>query len=309
MVFDIIFTLAGILLLYLGAELLVRGSVALSHKFRVTPLLIGLIVIGLGTSSPELVVSIEATLIGSGEIAVGNIVGSNISNLALILGLAAVFYPIHATRELLGREVPVMIGVSILMTVLLWNGVLSRLDGIILLAGLLIYLLLTVRDNIRPAISEQDLAYQRFSTPVVVLATLAGLAILILGAHLMVRGATGIARTFHIPEGIIGLSIVAIGTSLPELATAVVAALRRQGELILGALVGSNILNMLFVLGVTGTVRAVHLTDIMLDDLILMTLLALLMIPVIRTGYRVSRLEGALLLALYGGYLAYLFMR
>ncbi len=309
MVFDIIFTLAGILLLYLGAELLVRGSVALSHKFRVTPLLIGLIVIGLGTSSPELVVSIEATLIGSGEIAVGNIVGSNISNLALILGLAAVFYPIHASRELLGREVPVMIGVSILMTVLLWNGVLSRLDGIILLAGLLIYLLLTVRDNIRPAISEQDLAYRRFSTPVVVLATLAGLAILILGAHLMVRGATGIARTFHIPEGIIGLSIVAIGTSLPELATAVVAALRRQGELILGALVGSNILNVLFVLGVTGTVRAVHLTDIMLDDLILMTLLALLMIPVIRTGYRVSRLEGALLLALYAGYLAYLFIR
>jgi len=309
MVFDIIFTLAGILLLYLGAELLVRGSVALSHKFRVTPLLIGLIVIGLGTSSPELVVSIEATLIGSGEIAVGNIVGSNISNLALILGLAALFYPIRASLELLGRDVPVMIAVSILMTVLLWNGVLTRLDGIILLTGLVIYLVLTVRNNITPAISEQDLAYRRYSTPVVVLATLAGLAILILGAHLLIKGATGIARALDIPEGIIGLTVVAIGTSLPELATAVVAALRRQGELILGALIGSNILNILFVLGVTGAVRAVHLTDIMLDDLILMSLLALLMIPVIWTGYRVSRLEGALLLALYGGYLAYLFLR
>jgi len=309
MVLDIIFTLAGILLLYLGAELLVRGSVALSHKFRVTPLLIGLIVIGLGTSSPELVVSIEATLIGSGEIAVGNIVGSNISNLALILGMAALFYPVRASRELLGREVPVMIAVSILMTLLLWNGMLSRLDGIILLTGLVIYLVLTVRNNITPAISEQDLAYRRYSTPVVVLATLAGLAILILGAHLLIKGATGIARALDIPEGIIGLTVVAIGTSLPELATAVVAALRRQGELILGALIGSNILNILFVLGVTGAVRAVPLTDIMLVDLILMSLLALLMIPVIWTGYRVSRLEGALLLALYGGYLAYLFMR
>ncbi len=309
MTLDIIFTLAGILLLYLGAELLVRGSVALSQKFRVTPLLIGLIVIGLGTSSPELVVSIEAALIGRGEIAVGNIVGSNISNLALILGLAALFHPIRASRELLGREVPVMIAVSLLMTVLLWNGLLSRLDGIILLAGLVIYLLLTVRDNITPAISEHDMAYRRFSTPVVVLATLAGLAILILGAHLMIKGATGIARTFDIPEGVIGLTIVAVGTSLPELATAVVAALRRQGELILGALIGSNILNVLFVLGVTGTVGAVQLTDIMRADLILMSLLALLMIPVIRTGYKVSRLEGVILLALYGGYLAYLFLR
>ncbi len=309
MIQDIILTIGGILLLYLGAELLVRGSVALSQKFRVTPLLIGLIVIGLGTSSPELVVSIEATLIGSGEIAVGNIVGSNISNLALILGLAALFHPIRASKELLGREVPVMIAVSVLMTLLLWNGVLSRFNGLILLAGLVVYLVLTIRNNITPAISGQDLAYRQYRTPTVILATVAGLGILILGAHLMIDGATGIARTYAIPEGVIGLTIVAVGTSLPELATAVVAALRRQGELILGALIGSNILNILFVLGVTGTVRAVHLTDIMQDDLVIMTVLALLMIPVIRTGYVVSRLEGGLLLAAYCGYIAWLLLR
>ncbi len=309
MVLDITFTFGGILLLYVGAELLVRGSVALSQKFRVTPLLIGLIVIGLGTSSPELVVSIEATLIGSGEIAVGNIIGSNISNLALILGLAALFHPIRASSDLLRREVPIMIAVSILMTLLLWNGILSRLNGVILLAGLIVYLVLTIRDNITPALPAKDVALHRFGTPVVILSTLAGLAILILGAHLMVKGATGIARTFNIPEGVIGLTVVAVGTSLPELATAMVAAVRRQGELILGALIGSNILNVLFVLGVTGSVRAVHLTDIMLDDLVVMSLIALLMIPVIRTGYVVSRPEGALLLAIYGGYLAYLFIR
>ncbi|MFO8029462.1 MAG: calcium/sodium antiporter [Cyclonatronaceae bacterium] len=309
MIADLLLTVAGILLLYAGAELLVRGSVALSQKLRVTPLLIGLIVIGLGTSSPELVVSIEATLIGSGEIAIGNIVGSNISNLALILGIAALSHPIRAQKALLNRELPVMIAASLLMTLLMWNGVLSRTDGILLLSGLIIYLVLTIRDNITPAIPESELAYRRFGTVMVVAATLAGLGILILGAHLMILGATGIARTFAISEGVIGLTIVAIGTSLPELATAVVAALRRQGELILGALIGSNILNILFVLGVTGTVRAVYLTDIMVEDLILMSVLALVMIPVARTGYVVSRLEGGLLLAAYCGYIAWLFLR
>lgn len=309
MIADLFSTVAGILLLYAGAELLVRGSVALSQKFRVTPLLIGLLVIGLGTSSPELVVSIEATLIGSGEIAIGNIVGSNISNLAFILGVAALSHPIRAQKELLGRELPVMIAASLLMTLLMWNGVLSRTDGILLLTGLVIYLVLTIRSNITPAISESELAYRRFGTPLVIAATLAGLGILILGAHLMIVGATGIARTFAIPEGVIGLTVVAIGTSLPELATAVVAALRRQGELILGALIGSNILNILFVLGVTGTVRAVYLTDIMAEDLILMSMLALVMIPVAWTGYVVSRLEGGLLLAAYCSYIAWLFLR
>ncbi len=309
MIIDITYTLGGVILLYAGAELLVRGSVALSQKFRVTPLLIGLIVIGLGTSSPELVVSIEATLVGSGEIAVGNIIGSNISNLALILGLAALFHPIRAQVGLLRREVPIMIAISLLMTILLWNGILSRLDGLILLIGLLFYLVVTIRDNITPAFAEVDAAFRRYSTPVVIIGTLSGLGILIVGARLMVSGATGIAHAFQIPEGVIGLTIVAVGTSLPELATAIVAAMRKQGELILGALIGSNILNILFVLGVTGVVKAVHLTDIMVDDLVLMTALALLMIPVIRTGYVVSRLEGAVLLVIYCGYIGWLFMR
>ncbi len=309
MIIEITQTLIGVLLLYAGAELLVRSSVALSQKLRVTPLLIGVIVIGLGTSSPELVVSIEATLIGSGEIAVGNIVGSNISNLALILGIAALFHPIRGQKELLRREVPVMIAISLLMTFLLWDGVLSRFNGVMLLAGLFIYLWLTIRSSITPVIAENEVGFHGFSTPVVIIGSLIGLGTLVLGAHLMISGATGIARAFQIPEGVIGLSMVAVGTSLPELATAIVATLRKQGELILGALVGSNILNMLLVLGVTGIVRPVYLVDIMVDDLVLMSALAVLMIPVIRTGYVVSRLEGFMLLVIYCGYLGWLFMR
>lgn len=309
MITSILFTIGGILLLYAGAEMLVRGSVALSHRLRVRPLLIGLIVIGLGTSSPELVVSIQATLTGSGEIAVGNILGSNISNLALILGLAVLFRPITADRELLKRDIPVMIAVSGLMTVMLWNGMLTRLDGFLLLAGLILYMVITIRLNFAPHSSDSDHGPGTYGVSFVLAATLAGGVILLLGANLIVKGAAGIALRLDIPEGIVGLTIVAVGTSLPELAAAIVAAVRRQGELILGALIGSNILNVLFVLGVTGAIRAVQLRDIMPVDLIIMMLLTVLMIPIIRTGYVIDRRKGALLLIIYAGYLGYLFIR
>ncbi|MBP3192585.1 calcium/sodium antiporter [Natronogracilivirga saccharolytica] len=309
MLLNILYTFAGIFLLYIGAEVLVRGSVALSWKFRVTTMLTGLIVVGFGTSSPELFVSLQATLQGSGEIAAGNIIGSNISNLALVMGLAALVFPLHASAQLLIREVPVMIAVSVLLTLLLLGGVLGRMEGIILLFALMIYLFITIRSNLKPAFAEEPKAFFTKNTPLLIVVTLAGLAVLITGASLMVSGASGIARDLDIGEGIIGLTVVAIGTSLPELATAIVAAVRKQSDLILGALIGSNILNILFVLGVTATVRPIVLVDIMDLDLLLMTLLAILMVPVIRTGYVVSRLEGGLLFAGYMVYIVWLFMR
>ncbi len=309
MLLNILYTFAGIFLLYIGAEVLVRGSVALSWKFRVTTMLTGLIVVGFGTSSPELFVSLQATLQGSGEIAAGNIIGSNISNLALVMGLAALVFPLHASAQLLIREVPVMIAVSVLLTLLLLGGVLGRMEGIILLFALMIYLFITIRSNLKPAFAEEPKAFFTKNPPLLIVVTLAGLAVLITGASLMVSGASGIARDLDIGEGIIGLTVVAIGTSLPELATAIVAAVRKQSDLILGALIGSNILNILFVLGVTATVRPIVLVDIMDLDLLLMTLLAILMVPVIRTGYVVSRLEGGLLFAGYMVYIVWLFMR
>lgn len=309
MLLNFLYTFSGILLLYAGAELLVRGSVSLSWKFNVTPMLTGLVVVGLGTSSPELVVSIQATLQGSGEIAAGNIIGSNISNLALVMGIAALIFPLHASASLLRREVPVMITVSLLLTLLLFNGFLGRIDAGILLIALLIYLVCTIRNNLKPVFAEEPQGFFTRKSPILITASLAGLTILLIGANLMVAGASGIARQLDVGEGVIGLTVVAIGTSLPELATAVVAAVRKQGDLILGALIGSNILNILFVLGITATVTPIVLVDIMTMDLVLMSLLAILMIPVIRTGYVVSRLEGAFLLAGYIIYVTFLFVR
>lgn len=309
MVIDQIFLALGIVMLYAGAELLVQGSVALSRRFRIPPLLIGLVVIGFGTSSPELIVSIEAAIRGNGEIAVGNVIGSNITNIALILGAGAVIYPIGVQISLLKLELPVLIASSVLVTLLIFNGVLTRLNGMFLIAGLLIYLLISIRSNLAIAFSEQKSTYLKGHAIFALLRSVTGLALLIYGAHLMITGSLGLARAYGISEAVIGLTVVAVGTSLPELATAIVASIKKQGDLILGALIGSNIFNLLFILGTTVLVRPIVLVDITLIDLGMMTLLALFLVPIARTGLVVSRWEGVLLLATYAGYFGYLYLR
>lgn len=309
MVFDFIYTVFGIAFLYIGAELLVRSSVSISHKFRVQPLLVGLVIIGLGTSSPELVVSIRASIAGSGEIAVGNIVGSNISNVALILGIGALIWPVKVDKSLLKVELPVLIAASLLMTFLVLNGLLTRLNGVILIAGLIFYLFFTIRNHFAPAFAKIETVHTGLRTPWLLLGTVGGLALLILGAELMIAGSLGLAEIFQLSEAVIGLTVVAVGTSLPELATAVVASVRKEGELILGGLIGSNILNILFVLGVTASINPIELVDIDLIDLMLMTLLVVLLWPIFRTGYSVNRLEGGFLVLVYTGYILYLFMQ
>jgi len=312
---DILFTISGILLLYFGAELLVRGSVSISHKMNIPPLLIGLIVIGLGTSSPELVVSIDAALSGSGEIAVGNVVGSNISNIALILGLAALIYPITVQKSLLKLEVPVLVLASLLVTILIFNGMLTRINGVVLIFGLTAYLIVTIRSNSAPLFDDSEIIQgakpgsTTMKTRYMLVKIVGGLGMLILGAELMISGSLGLARTFGLSEAVIGLTVVAVGTSAPELATGLIAAVRKQGDLILGSLIGSNILNLLFVLGVTAIIRPVTLTDITMTDLLLMTTLSVILVPIMWTGFRVIRWEGALLVLCYAGYVGYLFMR
>ncbi len=305
---DLLFTTTGIAILYFGAELLIKGSITLSYKYRVQPLLVGLLVIGLGTSSPELVVSIVAAISDRGEIAVGNIIGSNISNFALILGLGALIYPVATKKSLLRIELPVLIATSLLVTLLTLNGLLSRWNGLLLLFGLVAYLFITIRSNSPSVFTKPDTIDTRASTGVMLLRIGVGLVFLIAGAELMISGLTGLARLFQLSEAVIGLTAVAVGTSLPELATTVVAGVRKQGDLILGALIGSNILNLLFVLGVTIIIRPITLIDITLSDLIIMTTLAVIIVPIIRTGYVVSRLEGVFLLIIYAGYIAWLFM-
>ena len=314
MILSFFFIAVGVGLLYAGAEMLVRGSVALSKKFRVTPLLVGLIVIGLGTSSPELVVSVEAAVMGNGELAIGNIIGSNISNLALILGIAALIYPVSADKTLMRLEIPVLVVASVMLTWMLLDNVLSLVNSLLLLSFLGGYLFFTIKNNIMPRTDEIETTIIHKKTSIIALITVAGLLLLVIGAHIMVKGASELAVIFGIGEGIIGLTVVAVGTSLPELAMVVVASMKKQGELILGALIGSNILNILFVLGTTGAVAYLiggdmPLRDIITPDLIVMTALAFLMIPVIFTRNQVSRLEGGVLFACYIGYIAWLFIR
>lgn len=372
----LIFTMAGIAVLYAGAELLVRGSLALSVRLRISSLLTGVLVVGLGTSSPELIVSLQASLLGSGEMAVGNIVGSNISNLALILGLAALIRPVHSQPSLLRREFPLLLAVSVVLSILLVNGSLTRLDGVLMLAGLLLWIGWMVRSDEVPvslldaeaeattlpgtdtarlpdaeaatrlvadaettippgadgatppdADALPDASKQAGGDPsaplhkqvpagrlsrlplfALFVITLAGLGLLLLASHWIVNGAAELARLFGLSEGIIGLSLVAVGTSLPELATVVVAAIKRENGLIMGTLLGSNMLNLLFVLGVTGLTGSILLDSIVIGDLVLMTLLVLAVWPLAARGL-VGRAAGLALLAAYAGWLAWLFVR
>ncbi|MDG5767680.1 calcium/sodium antiporter [Balneolales bacterium ANBcel1] len=310
MIVDLIFTLAGIFLLYLGAELLVNGSIAISKRLGISPMLIGMVVIGLGTSSPELVVSLQAALIGSGEVAVGNIVGSNISNIALILGIAALIVPIGVERSVIRIEVPVLIAASLFMGYLLFDGMITRLNGLLLLACLAGYLLMAIRSHTAPVFSEEtESRLEKFRTHWLLAGSLAGILLLVAGAHTMITGALGLASIFQISDTVIGLTLVAVGTSLPELATAISASLRKQGDLIIGGLIGSNILNVLFVLGITSAVSPLEIAGITWGDLALMSLLAIVLWPVCRTGYVVSRTEGGLLLLLYAGYMIWVLVR
>jgi cation:H+ antiporter len=297
----------GLVLLAFGAEGLVRGAASGARRLGLSPLLIGLTVVAYGTSAPELVVSLHAAVGGNADVALGNVVGSNIANVGLILGLSALLCPIQVRAQILRIDLPIMIGISGLLLGLLWDGVVGRLNGVVLVAGALAYTVVCIwgaRDEPRAAVEEtfdagvpsagsvgRDLLYGA-----------GGLALLVLGARLLVTGAVTIAETVGLSTTVIGLTVVAVGTSLPELATAVVAALRGQSDLVLGNVVGSNIFNVLGILGVTAVIQPVDGTGLAWWDGGVMLGFAVLTLPLFWTRYTFSRLEGGLLLA---GYVAY----
>lgn len=309
MILLFLYLILGIALLYTGAEWLVNGSLSLSKKFGIAPFLMGILVIGLGTSSPELVVSLEAILLGKGEIAVGNIVGSNISNFVLILGTAALIYPVRIRQVRLKMEIFTVILASIVASFMLFNGLLSRTNGIILLIGLFAFFVLLFRKKETGLFSYTPSEQAAKNIPLVIGKTVGGIFMLLPGAWFLIEGATGFADIFELSEGVVGLTIVAIGTSLPELAAIIVASLKRQGALILGGLIGSNVLNLLFVLGVTGTIRPVVLNDIVPTDLALMCISALLVVPALWPGFAFNRWFGGGLLLVYTGYIYSLLLR
>lgn len=309
MFIPLLFVLVGLLLLTGGAEGLVRGAAALARRLGLSPLVIGLTVVAFGTSMPELVVSVGAALRGSPSVALGNVVGSNIANIGLILGTGALIAALRVQAQVIRFDMPILAAVSLLLVALLADGQVSRLDGALLAAGLVGYLVYSVRwggaDEAVDAEFEEALPRpHRLAVDLALLGV--GLALLVGGARLLVEGAVALATLLHVSEVVIGLTVVAIGTSLPELATSVVAAWRGEGDIAVGNAVGSCIFNILGILGITALVHPLGTADLGVVDGAVMVGFTLFLLPLMRTGFVLSRLEGALLLAAYLAYLAYL---
>ena len=296
----------GLIALYFGAEALVKGGAGLALRLGLTPLVIGLTVIAFGTSSPEMVVSVQAAHASNGAIAIGNVVGSNICNIALILGLCALISPLRADLQIIRREVPIMIGVAVLALLILADGHVARWEGGILLAGLIAYTLLTVKQARATTVEAgfpQELGQGKpLGLGLSIVGVVGGLALLVIGSHLFVEGAVTLATHWGMSQMAIGLTIVAVGTSLPELATSLLAAIKRQGDVAIGNIVGSNIFNVLGILGVAALVQPLEAPELAWADLGVMLLVSVALLPVVRSGGRISRLEGAVLLAAYLGY-------
>ena len=302
----VLFLVGGLAGLVLGGELLVRGAVAIATRYRVPPLVIGLTLVGFGTSMPELVTSVQAALAGSPGIAVGNVVGSNIANILLILGIAAVIRPFATDPAALRRDGAVLVLATLGVAGLVLSGVVGRVAGTLLVAGLLAYLIWTYA-AMRGSMRTEPAAPAGLSVPLAALASAGGLVLTILGARLLVDGAIDLARTFGVSEAIIGLTIVAVGTSLPELVTSVVAARRGQGDIAFGNIVGSNIFNLFGILGATALVSPLAVPEqIARIDIWVLLGATGLMVAACVSGLRVSRAEGAAMVLGYGAYLGLL---
>jgi len=301
--------IGGLIGLTIGAELMVRGASALARRLGLTPLVIGLTVVAFGTSAPELVVSAIATQRGSGAIAIGNVIGSNLCNLAFIMGICAIIRPLTASHSVIRREVPLLIGATVLGLILLLDRDIGFVEGfflVVILVGLM-------TQTVRQARADTDQSFdhrEKKSSSILkaILLTLGGLALLLYGSHLFVEGAVNIARNFGWSETLIGLTIVAVGTSLPELATSVVAVLRGENDVAIGNVVGSSLFNILGILGVTGLLGGAYIPELSYVDLGILLAVTVAVLPLVRTGGQISRPEGAGLVLTYVGYTLWLIL-
>ncbi len=310
----------GLILLIIGAEALVRGASRLAGAVGITPLVIGLTVVAFGTSSPELAVSIfSAMQPGSGaDVAVGNVVGSNIFNILLILGLSAFTTPLLVDQKLVRIDVPIMIGLSVLLPVFGWNGIVGRLEGLLLFGGSIAYTVFAVyqgRRETEAVSAEYDAMFGYRNAAVHLglngLLIAAGLAMLVVGSRWLVSGAVAMAESFGVSELVISLTIISAGTSLPEVATSMMASLRGQRDIAVGNVVGSCIFNLLVVLGLSGVVVPDGIavaSAVLAFDIPVMIAASLACLPIFFTGYQIGRLEGLLFLAYYIAYLAYVIL-
>jgi cation:H+ antiporter len=319
---DLFLLLVGAALLYFGAEWLVSGTSALALALRIPQLIVGLTIVAYGTSAPELIVSIEAATTGHGDVALGNVIGSNIANLGLILGISTLIKPALVDGTIQKRELPVLVLSTLAIPAVLWNAEISALEGGLLLLAAVVYSAAMIRSARRPDVQEEA----RFGAAITANAADAagaptpvgsklklcmlsgvGLAVLLYGGHLFVVSATVLARDWGMSERMVGLTIVAIGTSLPELATSLIAALRGHSDIAVGNVIGSNIFNVLLCLGAAGLAGSIHADPALLvGDLTAVVFLTLLGALFMRTARAMRRAEGATLLVVYLSFLAYL---
>lgn len=299
----------GLVLLTLGADRLVHGAASLALRLGLTPLLIGLTIVAMATGSPELFISMRSALAGDGGIALGNVVGSNIANLCLVLGASAIARPLLVRSQLIRREMPLLIATTVLLVVLLQDGALGRIDGAILLVCAVAY---TVGAYINAKREVRDLAAEEYGGEVAQLRSrglealylAGGLAALLVGAGLLTTGAVGLATAFEVSPAVVALSVIAVGTSLPELATSVSAARREEPDVAFGNVIGSNIFNILGVLGTVALVAPFTAEGVRVFDLGVLLAAPVLVAGMMSRGWRLSRWEGVALIAVYVGYIA-----
>ncbi len=340
MILDIVFVVGGIIMLYYGGDWLVEGSSRLARSFGFSALVVGLTVVAFGTSVPELLVSVSAALGGTSDVSIGNVIGSNIANIGLILGATGLIFPIAIQARMLKREIPFLVGVTLFAALIFFDGTISRVDGIILLIGLMIFnvamLYFANQDRKKGDLQAEEDDYDSREDPPIaneqrpreVMRLLLGLVVLAIGAQLTVTGAVSLARDFGVSELVIGITLVAVGTSLPELATSVVAAFNKQSDIAIGNVVGSNVYNLLSILGFTALIRPISMfqtttfepyaelvrTPLMIDyttylqvtrvDGPVMLFFTLLLFPLV-LNREISRREALILILLYAAFTIY----
>ena len=288
--------IGGLAVLIGGGEVLVRGAVGIASKFKLSPLVIGMTIVSFGTSAPELIVSLKAALEGSPEIAIGNVIGSNIANISLVLGLTAIILPIPVAVATLKRDWPIMMFVSLLFFVFILNGMLENWEGFIFVGLLLGYIIYQLKSS-KKSDEETEVVKQHILISILLIAI--GVVGLAFGADWLVQGAVNIAKNFGVSEHIIAVTIVAFGTSVPELVTSVVAAVKKQMDISVGNLIGSNIFNILAVLGITAIFKEIPISETVISNDIFWVLGTSFILLPLMLNYSISRWKGALLFFTY----------
>ena len=297
----------GFVLLIKGADFFVDGASSIAHILKIPSVVIGLTVVAMGTSAPEASVSIAAGIAGNSDISLGNIIGSNIFNLLMVIGISAVVYPVVSQKDIMGRDMWWNIGASAALFALIADGEISRIEGVLLLLGMTVYLIIVIRNALKTRITDQADAEMSLSKSIIALVL--GLAAIIAGGNMVVDNAELIAKSWGMSDTLVGLTIVAVGTSLPELVTSLTAARKGDSGIALGNAVGSCLFNIMFILGLASVLTPIHAAAELVTDTGIMIAASVIMLVLALSGRKTNRKEGLLCVLLYAAYTVYIIFR